>query len=300
MNTARWSSLAIAACLTLSLAPEASAWGPDGHRIVCRIAFQLLDTARQQEIIRLTGTYHRPNNGSGFSFFTDGCLFPDEARQKARDNVAGWDKFDPFDTWHFLNVPRTTHLVAESDCNSNCVLTGIARHSDLLRTSKTDEDRAEALFFLGHWVGDVHQPLHISYSDDRGGNSVTPIHGGFYTATHMHGVWDSGIISKLVGPEGWRLFADRLAREITPAQNDTWIASQPLAWAQESYVLTTRPATQYRAWRVTAGMPSCSRITQERTLAQPYQDEFRDDVMERLQQAGARLADLLRRHLAVS
>jgi hypothetical protein len=300
MKAARWSPLALVACLTLLVAPDASAWGPDGHRMVCRIAFQLLDTGRQQEIVRLTAAYRRPNGGSGFAFFTDGCMFPDEAREKARDNVSGWEKFAPFDSWHFLNVPRTTHLVTDGHCNSNCVLTGIARHSDLLRTAKSDADRAEALFFLGHWVGDTHQPLHVSYSDDLGGNSIQPIHGDFYVATRMHGVWDTGIISRMVGPEGWRLFADRLAREITPAENDTWIASTPITWAQESYMLTTRPATQYCAWRTDGGMPACSRIAQERTLAQPYQDEFRDDVMVRLQQAGARLADLLRRHLAVS
>ena len=299
MNTLRWSSLALAACLTLSVAPDASAWGPDGHRIVCQIAFRLLDSARQQQIIKLTAAYHRPNNGSGFSLFSEGCVFPDEARQKARDNVPGWDKFDPFDAWHFLNVPRATHLVAESQCNSNCVLTGIARHADLLRTSKTAADQAEALFFLGHWVGDIHQPLHVSYSDDRGGNSITPIQGGFYESTHMHGVWDSGIVAKLVGPNGWRLFADRAARQITPAENDTWIANPPVAWAQESYNLITGPAAQYCSWRLVTGTQACERITQERTLTQAYQEEFGDDVAQRLKQAGARLADLLRRLLAV-
>jgi hypothetical protein len=299
VTTLRWRSLAVAACLTLSVAPDASAWGLDGHRIVCQIAFRLLDAPRQQEIIRLTAKYHRPQNGPGFSFFSDGCVFPDEARQKARDNVPGWDKFDAFDAWHFLNVPRTTRVVAESECNNNCVLTGIARHAELLQTSKTDEDRAEALFFLGHWVGDIHQPLHISYSDDRGGNTITPLHGGFYESDHLHGVWDSSIIAKLVTPNGWRLFADRKAREVTPAENDTWIASAPVAWAQESYNLSTRPAAQYCNWRLISSMQTCARIPQERTLTQTYQDEFRDDVAQRLQQAGARLAELLRQHLSV-
>jgi len=297
VNAIRWSSLALATWLTLAVAPDASAWGPDGHRIVCQIAFRLLDTARQQQVITLTASYRRPNNGSGFSFFSEGCVFADEARQKARDNVPGWDKFDPFDAWHFLNVPRPTHLVIQGQCNGNCVLTGIERHTDLLRTSKTAEDRAEALFFLGHWVGDIHQPLHVSYSDDRGGNNITPIHGDFYASSHMHGVWDSGIIAKLVGANGWRLFADRAAREITPAENDTWIASPPLAWAQESYNLITGPAAQYCSWRLVSGMQTCIRIPQDRTLAQTHQDEFSDDVTARLKQAGARLADLLRRQL---
>jgi nuclease S1 len=195
-------------------------------------------------------------------------------------------------------VPRTTHLVADSHCNGNCVLTGIARHSDLLKTATTDEARAEALFFLSHWLGDIHQPLHVSYSDDRGGN-ITAVSGGFYESTHMHGVWDSGIIAKLEGNLGWRSLADRLASEITPAENDSWIASQPLQWAQESYILATRPATQYCAWRLVGNTPTCSLIQQARTLAQRYQDESRDDVVERLQQAGARLANLLRRQLTV-
>ena len=298
MSAAGWCSVAIAACLTLGGAQDASAWGPDGHRIVCRIAFLLIDSPRQQEIIRLTGKYHRPNNGPGFASFTDGCLFPDEARQKARDHENGWNKFDPFDAWHFLNVPRTTHLVADSHCNGNCVLTGIARHSDLLKTATTDEARAEALFFLSHWLGDIHQPLHVSYSDDRGGN-ITSVSGGFYESTHMHGVWDSGIIAKLEGNLGWRSLADRLASEITPAENDSWIASQPLVWAQESYILTTRPTAQYCVWRMVGNARTCVQLQPPRTLAQPYQDHVSDEVAQRLQQAGARLADLLRRQLTV-
>ena len=186
MRFAKLQGVALVACLTVSFVAEASAWGPDGHRIVCRIAYQLLDAPRQTEIRRLTSTYRNPD-GEGFGFFTDGCLFPDEARSKARDNVPGWDRFDPFETWHFLNVPRTTSVVEDSHCHDNCVLTGIAHHAEALTNASTDEARAEALFFLGHWVGDIHQPLHISYTDDRGGNDISPIIGGYYSSGHLHG-----------------------------------------------------------------------------------------------------------------
>lgn len=295
---ARLKVFAIVACLTISFAAEASAWGPDGHRIVCRIAYQLLDAPRQTEIRRLTSAYRKPD-GEAFGLFTDGCLFPDEARSKARDNVPGWDKFDPFEIWHFLNVPRTTHRVEDSHCHLNCVLTGITHHAEALTNASTDEARAEALFFLGHWVGDIHQPLHISYTDDLGGNNIKPINGGFYLSGHLHGVWDSGIIAKAVGSDGWRIYADQLAREITPAEKAAWIGGQAISWAQESYNLTTRPKAQYCTWRGVSNESTCVRIARVRTLAQPYQDEFEDDVELRLQQAGARLADLLRRHLAV-
>jgi hypothetical protein len=78
-----------------------------------------------------------------------------------------------FDQWHFLNLLRTSGAPEEDDCPAakGCVLTGIARHTTDLRNAATDQERAEALFFLGHWLGDIHQPLHISFSDDQGETS---------------------------------------------------------------------------------------------------------------------------------
>ena len=294
----RLNVVALAACLAVSSAAEVSAWGPDGHRIVCRIAYQLLDRARQTEIRRLTATYRTPDRQS-IGSFTDGCIFPDEARSKARDNVPGWDRFDPFENWHFLNVPRTTRSVEESHCHGNCVLTGIAHHAAALTAASTDRDRAEALFFLGHWIGDVHQPLHISYVDDRGGNDIKPINGGFYASSNLHAVWDSGIIAKAVGVNGWRIYADRLARAITPAERAAWIGGQAISWAQESYGVTIGPNVRYCTWRDVNGTSTCVSIPGARTLTRPYQTEFQDDVELRLKQAGARLADLLRRQISV-
>jgi hypothetical protein len=286
----------IAAILLVTPATDASAWGPDGHRIVCRIALQLLDAARQTRIATIVSTFRTPDKGT-YASFPDACNFADDARGKVRDKVPGWERFAAFETWHFLNVSRTTITITESHCQGNCILTGIATHTKGL--ASTDEAaRAEALFLLGHWVGDIHQPLHISYADDRGGNDVQPINGGVYTSANLHAVWDSGILGGMLGG-GWRTLADRLAREVTPAEQAGWIASPPLAWAQESYVLATRPRTEYCSWRTVKGESRCNRINTVRTLTRAYQDEFADDVAVRLQRAGARLAELLRRHLAV-
>ena len=153
--------LLIHIALILFGAAKAFAWGDDGHRIVCEIAFQLLDEAHRKEVITLTDAYRRPNNGAGFSQFTESCLFADEARQKARQKTPGWQKFEPFDRWHFLNVSRATPLIAESDCHKNCVLFAITHHIDNLKAAER-VDRAEALFFLSHWLGDIHQPVHMS------------------------------------------------------------------------------------------------------------------------------------------
>jgi hypothetical protein len=297
MTIVNMKHVVIAASLLAAPATNAFAWGPDGHRIVCRIAHQLLDTARQKIIATLVTGYQAPDKGT-FTSFPQACNFADVARSKARDNVPGWDRFDPFDAWHFLNLPRTAAVVEESHCQGNCVLTGIAHHVKALASADA-ADRAEALLFLGHWVGDIHQPLHVSYADDRGGNEIQPVGGGFYASSSLHGVWDSGIVSKAVGSDGWRAYADRLARAITPPETAAWTGASPLAWAQESYVLITRPLSQYCAWQAVKGETRCARLTGARTLAQAYQDQFGDDVAVRLQQAGVRLAGLLRQNLAV-
>ena len=207
--------------------------------------------------------------------------------------------FDAFDKWHFLNLPRAADLVTAAQCNGNCVLTGIAHHTEQLAHGSGDHERGEALFFLSHWMGDVHQPLHVSFEDDLGGNSIKPINGGFYASGNLHAVWHSGILTKAIGTLGWRAYADQLASAITPPEKAAWIGGEPISSAQESYGLTTKPKVQYCRWRTVNGTLSCGPIASGRTLAQPYQTAFEDDMELRLQQAGVRLADLLRRQMVI-
>jgi len=273
-------------------APQALAWGEDGHRIVCRIAYLLLDEADQATVQRATEAYERPD-GSQFQFYTDGCVFPDEARSKAKNGTPGYEKFNQFNNWHFLNVPRATLQVRAEDCANDCVLEGIRFHSAAVASASNDQERGEALFFLGHWFGDIHQPLHISFADDLGGNSVKPITGGFYRSANLHSVWDSGIIKNAEGDDGWRAYADNLKDAITPADQATWIASGSVDWAQESYLITTGPDVRYCEWDA----DSCNSITGGRKLLESYQDEFADEVEVRLQKAGVRLAEQIRKSL---
>jgi hypothetical protein len=90
------------------------AWGEEGHRIVCRIAFLSLSAEDQKEVARLTKAYKTPQDTDlKIAAFPDACVFPDEARRKARDaktagNLASpWMHFNTFNDWHFLNVDRS-------------------------------------------------------------------------------------------------------------------------------------------------------------------------------------------------
>jgi hypothetical protein len=103
----RIAAVTLVSILTLTASPsEAKAWSRDGHRIVCRIAWQLLDQVRRNEIDRLTSTY-RDDDGQPLISFWDACSFPDEVRAKATNNPA-FRRFAVFEIWHYANVPRTT------------------------------------------------------------------------------------------------------------------------------------------------------------------------------------------------
>ena len=297
MTSRRFFSI-LAVVALLATPREARAWSRDGHRIVCRIAWLLLDDARRAEIDRLTSAY-RDDDGQPLASFWDACSFPDEVRAKAANNPA-FRRFAVFETWHYANVPRTTTQLPDPPCHVPCVINAIPAHADSLRRANDDRSRSEALFFLSHWVGDMHQPLHLGYQDDRGGNDIRPIEGGYYTVSSMHALWDGGIPGKLFASANWQAFADQLAREVTPAQRATWIQGSATDWAQESYNLITSPKAQYCEWQVVGGSMSCMSRPGSRVISEQYQAEFADDVMLRLQQAGVRLAELIRTNLTVS
>ena len=288
--------LTLTACL-LGLVPrEAKAWSRDGHRIVCRVAYQLLDATRRAEIDRLTSSYRDPD-GQAISSFWDACSYADDVRAKANSSPA-WKRFAVFEIWHYANVPRTTTRLPAPPCQSACVIAAIPAHADSLRNANNDASKSEALFFLSHWVGDMHQPLHLGFADDRGGNDVRPIEGGYYSVSNLHALWDGGVPGKLIGSAGWQDFADQLVREITPAQQASWIQGTATDWAQESYNLITAPKAQYCEWQSVGGAMSCVPRPGSRTLGEQYQVEFGDDVALRLQQAGVRLAELIRTNLS--
>ena len=275
-----------------AVAGTALAWGPDGHRTVCQIAFLHLDQAHQKEVDRLATNMQTPGPLPHYTSFAQGCTFPDDVR----DNIPAFERFKKFTKWHFINVPRTTHeITSDEGRNDNCVLHGIAFHTGVVRDpNASDQDRAEALLYLGHWVGDIHQPLHVSFENDAGGGTIKPIKGGLYSGS-LHSVWDSGIIKNDI-QDGWKPFANDLNGNITAQDEADWLGETPVAWANESYQITIQPNVKY--CKQSGG--ECKPLTTHgRTLKQDYQDKHQEEVETRLEQAGVRLADIIQKNLPV-
>src|SRR5271168_2644961 len=125
-----------------------------GHTVVCEIAFRLAVPDTRAAIRKLIRA------DSEFDTFGESCTFPDHPRKRASE--------------HFINLPRDSKGLTSDECphSDKCVLTAIGNDSSILSSrSERPRDKLIALKFLGHWVGDIHQPLHVSFEDDRGGNT---------------------------------------------------------------------------------------------------------------------------------
>ena len=210
--------------------PSAFAWGDAGHKFVCEIAYRELKPAAKARVDALMA------NDPKFHTFAEGCTWP--------------DVFPPVrPAEHFLNVPRFADAVDPAKLcfdTPRCVASAILNDARDLALSIDNDDRLRLLKSLGHWVGDIHQPFHVAFEDDKGGNLIDA---AGLCAFSLHLAWDVCIIEKKIGhDEG--IVAAELESEISDADRREW-ASQILdaaavaSWANESFSLVTRPSVQY-------------------------------------------------------
>jgi len=129
------------------MCPSSSwAWGDLGHKIICQIAFEELNDKARNEVTRLIAL------DPTFNSFTDACTWPDHPRKRAEE--------------HFINVGRSVHTITVAQCPAvpKCLFTAIPVDLEVLRASNDDAAKLASLKFLGHWIGDIHQPLHVSFA----------------------------------------------------------------------------------------------------------------------------------------
>jgi hypothetical protein len=92
---------------------------------------------------------------------------------------------------------------------------------------------------LFHFVGDIHQPFHVSYKEDLGGNKLTIQ--AFGRKSNMHKVWDSDLIQRRLKDTkgGWAVMSADLRESITVPERKKWtISADPAVWANESFGIT--------------------------------------------------------------
>jgi S1/P1 Nuclease len=166
-------------------------------------------------------------------------------------------------------------------------VTAIKKDFEVLSSSSASQaQKLASLKFLGHWVGDIHQPLHVSFEDDRGGNGVLVT--GECGTSNLHSAWDACLVLKAVGDDVSGA-ATELLKTITPARIESWTHSAPMDWANESFAIAEQARTKY----CTRQGASCDKPVGKVTIDAAYIAANTPIVREQLQKAGVRLAHML-------
>lgn len=169
-----YASLVAAFCVPL----RAYSWGTEGHQVVAKLAEGQLTTQALAEVHRLLEL----EPGSTMASISN---WADEHRSPATAAL------------HYINFPRgnCTYDAARDCPDGKCVIAAIESQAKILGSPFPDDSRLLALKYIVHFIGDIHQPLHAGYGDDRGGNSYQLQ--AFMRASNLHSVWDTGLIKNL-------------------------------------------------------------------------------------------------------
>jgi hypothetical protein len=161
--------------ITNSSSEEAAFWGKNGHRATGKIAEKHLTKRAKKKIDKLL-------KGQSLAFVS---TYADEIKSDR--------SFSKYYPWHYVNMGlNETYEEAEKNPKGDLV-TGINECIAVLKNDNaSDEDKAFHLKLLVHFVGDLHQPMHIGRKEDKGGNAIQVQ--WFGKGTNLHRVWDTNMI----------------------------------------------------------------------------------------------------------
>jgi nuclease S1 len=168
-------------------------WGAVGHRVIARVATARLSDRAKDEARRLLG-------GETLAKVS---TWADSIR---RDRPTTGP-------WHYVNIPVYDSVYRpEKVCTEGCVVSAFeAQVAILADRSRPDAERAEALKWVVHLVGDLHQPLHAGDRGDRGGNDVRITYDTL--PGNLHGLWDTGLLLRTgLDENGWVALVERNLR----------------------------------------------------------------------------------------
>lgn len=256
--------------LMVSLLPaRAVGWERKGHQIIARIAEDRLSSNARQNVAKLLGK----------ETLESASTWADDVSRARKDT----------ERWHFVDIPSDKNdYIPRRDCklpDGICLIEAIERQIAVLKTPGEDPvRRTEALKFIVHLIGDLHQPFHVSTKFepffDRYGYKVQVTF--FGRGADLHSVWDDSLISHALGQSNLIVadYAGQLSRRVTKRMmvgNNVYTRGTITDWALEAH----RAA---RAAYPTEG---------DTKLGGEYYDRNRLVVENQLIKAGVRLATVL-------
>jgi len=302
---------ALIALAEFASAPAAQAWGCKGHQTVALIAEKhLTPEAKQMVQTLLKGNPVDPAlkrycGDATRDAMADASTWADDIRSQAKNGPL-----------HYIDIPRGARRAPLSEfCGKDgCVTKAIEDDLAVMKDKNTDAaKRAEAMRYLIHFVGDLHQPLHATTNNDEGGNCV-PLkyfrrkvheHNHGYSP-NLHSLWDTAIPERDMEGADPAEYAETLEEAFAP-QIEGWRKAgiHIEEWAWESHEYGEKSVYGELAPKISieplVAVQSCTDDNNigERMLSlhiaasTAYQEKAGPVVEKRIAQAGVRLAMIL-------
>ncbi len=266
------------AALIFSATAPAQAYWEYGHESVARIAEANMSAkarANMQRLLRAAPLLGTPKCAmrdiADVSVWAD-CIKGDRVR---------WGYTN---SWHYQNVDICKPFDLKSACaDGNCVSAQIDRNVALLSNKALPAHvRLEALAFLVHFVGDIHQPLHAGDRADRGGNDLKTTY-GVMPGYNLHSVWDGLLADRALSA------APSIVRSFSPAEKASVEQGNVRLWSEENWAVSRDIAYP----RAMDGAPCGAKPTAPVTIDEADVAASRAALRQQVERGGIRLARLL-------
>lgn len=280
-----------AAVAALTVAPTpALAWGSEGHILIASIARSRLTPATLAKVDAILAQDHDQSTPSDMM---SRAVWADVYRNSHRETSK----------WHFADVEKD-HPDFEEACFGHpasaepasagpadaCVIDRVADFARELGAPDTPmPERILALKFVLHFVGDMHQPLHVADNHDRGGNCVLISLGGSRTV-NLHSYWDTAVVGEL-GKDA-RAILERLTADITPGKAASWSMGDYNSWAHETNTVAFSTAYSFHT------QPRCEQSPTPLSFPKGYDEAAQAAAATQLERGGVRLAVVLEKALS--
>lgn len=276
--------------IILSFSITANAWGPTGHRTVGKIAEKYLSKRKLRKIRKLL-------DGESLARVSN---WPDKIKSDP-------EQYKYTYSWHYTSWPADQGHYDPSTAQGS-LLEAIQNNIDILSNKKKSKaERAFALKFIVHLMGDLHQPLHVGNGEDRGGNRCKVY---FHKKLmNLHHLWDEQLIqyTRLSYTELSKFIIDKHGNKSKHVKDGTI-----LSWATESKnlreiiypkeVVVTDTTAAKKLNKASSKMRYCQsevQVPDEELprLSYNYSYVFMPIVEERIFKAGVRLAMIINKAL---
>ncbi len=231
-------------------------WGKTGHRVTGHIAQNYLSGKAKRALNDLL-------EGHSLAFVS---TYADEIKADR--------KYSKYSAWHYVNYSLGMRYEDSEKSEYGDIITAIEECTRVIKDkNRSREDRVFHLKMLIHLIGDLHQPMHASRAEDKGGNDIQVL--WFGEGSNLHRVWDKNLIVS------YGMTYTELANELDEVSRKERKKIQEgtiYDWVDESH-------------KICAELYDSTAVGEK--LGYQYAYQYNDLLFQQLQRGGLRLAKVL-------